>query len=208
MHMPRTAAYSWQKLPRLVAAEVTPDQILFSEVLCPRCGDVAEPTNIGADPIEYTCISCYTTFDVPQGGGPVTITSRHKTADMVRTRTSIPTQLQEAGYDVQTVHEPDSQGGRLLFRINGGDPMTPGEAADRYLGGFSNAFGKNSALDTRFDSASAPSANTLHQVAGWLRECASALDRDNYSSARSKVDDARRVIEDLANGGDGDWFSR
>lgn len=59
------------------------------------------------------------------------------------TRRSIATQLREhceaAGLDI----EATSHKGLLAYVIDGGEPLSPREAADKYLpGGFDAAFGK------------------------------------------------------------------
>ena len=67
-------------------------------------------------------------------------TSSRRTADMIRTRVSIPTQLQEAGHTVETGW--DDRLDTLTYIIDGQE-MRLDEAADRYLGGWDNAFGKS-----------------------------------------------------------------
>jgi hypothetical protein len=92
-------------------------------------------------------------------GDPVTVsdtTASRKTADgdasITRTRVSIPTQLKEKGHTVDATTGAD---GRLVYKIDG-EEMDLKAAADKYLGGWDNAFGKSGAVTAGQPSTKCP----------------------------------------------------
>jgi hypothetical protein len=65
------------------------------------------------------------------------------TASASTTRRSIATQLREHCAANNLSIEVTQHRGALAYVIDGSEPLTPGEAADRYLsGGFNGAYGK------------------------------------------------------------------
>jgi hypothetical protein len=86
------------------------------------------------------CMDCGTVVDNSGRGnvGMIGKVASRKTADITRTRMSIPTQLKDQGHTVDARNGDD---GRIVYIIDG-EEMDLREAADRYLGGWDNAFGR------------------------------------------------------------------
>ena len=94
-----------------------------------------------------------------------TVNGSRRTADvdMVRTRESISTQLEEAGHVI--TQGWDDRLDMPIWYVDG-EAMTPREAADRYLGGWDVSFGKGASRKTAFVQSCSVCSDGFEAVEG------------------------------------------